>query len=873
MEEPKKLYELYNINTEEYENTDIESALFSVRVNNRLHRMGIQTVGALLKCTPEQLMELNGFGAGCFKEIYEYLESLQKTCINDILSVDEVKKVIPENFYQNRERIINGDFSFGLGDSDDEQFVEIYKNAQEILQPELAEQCIVNPMYMKMLSKELADFSESISRGKEAIINIPPDRRNKKVSHIISACSSMATGKADLLESISYDDECLEAYIRANALELRNKYSPLSRLVKACCYDISLMARTFFDEIKKNERAYEIVKLRSEGQTLEQVGNEYSVTRERVRQIEKKISQKFVNWVKHNSIILKIVADEDGNRVMLPSVFDVYFKEYSKIFAYLLKINEQEFAYVHYNKGLDIFVVGDESIITQAQEYVEELPDQFNEEKLNDIFFKGFIEHGLSKELICRTIGESFKKTGDVYHRSRLTLGKIYEDVLRKHYTKGIWIYNDAELEGFRKRILEDYGDVKLPENNRALVGRIAAVGILRARGIYGPKKEKYISDELATKIYSYITESEAPIFLTNTIYNVFEEELMNEGIDNKYYLQGILRELYEGEFAFRRDYISKDKNLTSVYSEIVGFIERAEYPVTKRQINEAFPGVTEIVINLSISDPEVINLFGVYIHANKIKLDTEDLQYIDDVIKVMFTRSQFMHCKDIYEYIVRDNPNILTSNGIYQAFGLYSVLEYLYRDELEFSRPYIGGKGVEITRTFDQLHEMVQATDMIQLADIVAVAKNNHFQINSILEFANSCNETHLLINDKELAAIEYIGITKEIALEVERCISENVSETIYISDLQCAHKFPQINVPWTDWLIYSVINKWGAVVQVAVTSTTFKQAQAVVAPVGAINVEAVGEKATIEGMFIPDNLDDIDELISDIVFDEIEG
>lgn len=109
----------------------------------------------------------------------------------------------------------------------------------------------------------------------------------------------------------------------------------------------------------------------------------------------------------------------------------------------------------------------------------------------------------------------------------------------------------------------------------------------------------------------------------------MFEEELVSEGVYNKYHLQGILKELFGDEFVFRRDYVSKDGKLTSVYSEIVGFIEKSVYPVTKQQIVEAFPGVTEIVINISISDPEIINLFGVYVHSNKIKLNVADKDYI----------------------------------------------------------------------------------------------------------------------------------------------------------------------------------------------------------------------------------------------------
>ena len=92
--------------------------------------------------------------------------------------------------------------------------------------------------------------------------------------------------------------------------------------------------------------------------------------------------------------------------------------------------------------------------------------------------------------------------------------------------------------------ILEEFGDVRIPENDRALIARITPICILCGRGIYKLKQDNYITKELANKIYEYIDKSENSVFLTNTLFSVFEDELLSCGIDNKYYLQGVLHEL-----------------------------------------------------------------------------------------------------------------------------------------------------------------------------------------------------------------------------------------------------------------------------------------------------------------------------------------
>ena len=54
--------------------------------------------------------------------------------------------------------------------------------------------------------------------------------------------------------------------------------------------------------------------------------------------------------------------------------------------------------------------------------------------------------------------------------------------------------------------------------------------------GLYIPRKEKWISEELSQKLYSFIMESKSPVLLIGNIFSVFEDELEKEGIDNRFY-------------------------------------------------------------------------------------------------------------------------------------------------------------------------------------------------------------------------------------------------------------------------------------------------------------------------------------------------
>ena len=112
---------------------------------------------------------------------------------------------------------------------------------------------------------------------------------------------------------------------------------------------------------------------------------------------------------------------------------------------------------------------------------------------------------------------------------------------------------------------------------------------------------------------------------------------MLKEGVDNRYFLHGILKELYYKDFYFKRDCLSKDSLFVDPYGRensalkelclnIIDFIGQRKYPVQKKEIYENFPDISEFVIYNVISSKEVINYSGSYLHTDYIKF-YEDLQ------------------------------------------------------------------------------------------------------------------------------------------------------------------------------------------------------------------------------------------------------
>jgi hypothetical protein len=93
-------------------------------------------------------------------------------------------------------------------------------------------------------------------------------------------------------------------------------------------------------------------------------------------------------------------------------------------------------------------------------------------------------------------------------------------------------------------------------------------------------------------------------------IFERFKDELLAKtNINNRYFLQGVLKYKFSSDFYYTRDTISKDKNSTQNTRDMIEeFIKEKERIVTKEEIKEKFKGVTEIVINLATTgNPNIL--------------------------------------------------------------------------------------------------------------------------------------------------------------------------------------------------------------------------------------------------------------------------
>ena len=872
-----KFSDIYPIVVSEDKDVSVMDLPFSVRLKNILMRNHVTTLSAILALNISEFEGFRNLGAKTVKELTDYLDGLVEEGLT-VNSKNKRDKMQSAAIVQNIEAFLSGDRSFLENISGDERkSAEPYINALDVLGADLAETCYRDPMSVLPMLQSLSDFIyksdrefEIERRIKDCMKAIPSERLDQKVVGYINAYTRDEE-KTEKLKFIYGFEENHDTQLRDFEKEkVFNSYELLSLFLdflKWSSFDIREDAQLFLVDMYGQSRIKSLLIERSRGATLQDVGDNLQITRERVRQLEQKVKRKFIVWQAKHRILLKISAVRNSDMVLSSAELQEYFGEYYSEMIFLLRTCKSPA--FKYDSQLDVFVLGDESLTSSAFEFVESLPASFDEEKYSE-FVAALEDQDIPLELFEKAFNEEYRKDGSTYHRIKQTLTEIYTLIMNSHFMHGISIYNESDMREFRRIAIEEYGCTKLPENDRAIYSRIQDVCIMCDKGVYKPKSKEYISKDLANKIHTYIVDSPATIFLTNVLFNIFEDELAEFGIDNKYYMQAVLRELYGNEFFFRRDYVSKDDTVTSLYAELVQFIKRFDYPITREDVYKEFPGLTDIVLNIAASDSDVLNLFGKYIHGSKLPLVDSDRGYFKTVINKFIGDSDNGTCYygDLYDYIVRDDEDRLRRLFINIPTSLFSVLEYLFRDEYQFKRPFIAKLGVEIGNPALQLKEMILSSDSISFAEIVEFMKENHCQPYSYLDYYNGYSDTHLLANGDSLATFDYLGIDDTVAELAVRILEDSVSECVPIRDIGCIHNLPRINAPWNEWLIYSVIRKWSDKLEVGVSNSIFKLSFPLISPSGMMNTAAFGGQAvSAESSYKIDDLDNLDDLIADII------
>ena len=152
--------------------------------------------------------------------------------------------------------------------------------------------------------------------------------------------------------------------------------------------------------------------------TLNEIGEQLYLTRERVRQIESKVKRNYYKLQGKFHLIEKIYADNNGESIIPQRILKEYSGENASVFVYLLKCSPNR-KYV-YDDQIEALIIGDTSIVARIQDYIDSLPDVIREKDFEDLLIAAKTQYDLDIELVKKAFLEVYNNTGSVFHRERL---------------------------------------------------------------------------------------------------------------------------------------------------------------------------------------------------------------------------------------------------------------------------------------------------------------------------------------------------------------------------------------------------------------------------------------------------------------------
>ncbi|MGL4989569.1 MAG: sigma factor-like helix-turn-helix DNA-binding protein [Sarcina sp.] len=578
-----------------------------------------------------------------------------------------------------------------------------------------------------------------------------------------------------------------------------------------------------------NEREMEVIKLRyKDGETLENIGKKFNITRERVRQIETKCISKIRHYISRNNFKNSITLDLKGAKLFDLGIFYRIFGEES---VYLTNIVISCVSKYKFYEPLNI--VFEESLykifIKNMTNLMNEMSDTINIsedlghilEYLNELGIKDLKAERLYKLLLYF----GYKVQGDYASKKRLTAVTIMEIIFKDYLFTPIRLDNN-NIEKIRKIAFNKF-NYEMGKSIRSFEGKIRSVEkILLVDKYTFMHINNYdfdldILQKMKDLLDIYLEKKD--IIGATMIYSMNENELERAGIKTKQALYSLLKYYYSDEFKrgegntlefYKKgaDILSKDEILEKVLitkdgcASKIDILEETGWEEAKL---ENIVALSKVAIRRG-SKVELVKDFDVT-NEEKEKI----LQIVNELIKESgFTTSKLIYDKVIFDknlmyMIARNKSKEITPDVLGQLVKKFANNIKGYMSFITYKNSKLKTIENAIERKFKCITSRDEIKNYLKRFKYNDVSISKVF--NNILENKSFVELSHdKLINSKEFK-VSKISIDSLIGL-VEEYLAYNNYDYVVLNDLEIYKEGLSIcEYEWNRYLMKSILLRNG--------------------------------------------------------------
>ena len=549
--------------------------------------------------------------------------------------------------------------------------------------------------------------------------------------------------------------------------------------------------------------------------TLAEIGNEMNLTRERIRQVEKKAIQKMKIWNKQIEQIVYCFykdIDQEDKKFITIKAFLKYIKN-EDLTKYLIVWLDSKETGMRINNELEIIYNNEENSL---EEIVAEA-----QRRLSDIMS---IEEVANCNEIQKYIIEQEYKTyqSKIWVRKKTNISSIYKNEIKEKFVEGYNIGSEEDYQKLLGFLTEKYGNIEMPSKHsiQAMIDRYDFIQV--DRGTYRAREYTVILPEkLTDKIIQYIIEN-SPIVHYSSIFEQFKTNLYEVGINNRFYLKGVLDEKLPKEFSVNRDFINtnSEENINA-YDVMRDLFKTFEAEFTIEDISKKMPGLKKYNYENYVKAESANGLIQIatrtYIYIDKLNItketQTELKEYIDNLFLKM--DSKILTAKKIYANLSIMNPELLSKLHITARFGdfeLFSILQYLFKDDYYYSRPIISLEKNQELSSYWLIKEYAKRFEQFNYTDIKNyIYKMNLGGIYSYINFMEDMSDDYVQINIDSMIKMEKLEIKKEKLGKIKEFIDLLLKSNEFRTDnFDGYFMLPKLNRPWNKYLLIGIIRSY---------------------------------------------------------------
>lgn len=585
---------------------------------------------------------------------------------------------------------------------------------------------------------------------------------------------------------------------------------------------------------------------RSVGKTLDAIGQEYGITRERARQIEIKPKALIERWMDERSE--ELIRALGGKPLADPKKASIFTDRQWSILKYCASTSgKQKFSDWYYIKALDTICYGEnleETILAILAEHAEN----------GELESKAIKKIQEKYEYISEKQIPKFYEYAGIYsydgklYTTKVNIGRGIILATNDRFADGIKISDKKQLKEFSDYLNEKFGLHTKP--NRALTARIQDILVMSDKATYKSPKFVQKSEKLDNEIQNFINSLEDDRTTYQMLYDAIPDELLATcGIDTYSGLHGYIKKNEEklGVVALRY-YVCKGStnNLKSkdFFEKFALWLKKVNRPCTTEEVKKEFEGWTDMYPKYAmLYFPQIVQWgSGTYFNLDCIDISDDAVEKAKRVLEdATKNRLKYTNSYVIYPKLRTHAPEFVSDERIKTESHAYLLLKYKLSENgnFVFAKPHIlrgsAMKGKTEFTTEDLIRNIIGKKNIFSKAEVAEEAQRLYGSRNSSLCLATQhVSEDFLRISAKDYYRKSCISMTPKNIKALEDFVESHMTKAgvmlpVKVDDFDALPKMP---FEWNSWSFCSCIEMFSTKYRILFKKNNIVQNSMVIVP-----------------------------------------